>query len=89
LRVWSEGNRSILEVEDNGAGIPKEALPHIFERFYRTDKARSRQMGGAGLGLAIVQAIYLAHGGEVQVERTEGRGSLFIVSLPLVDQGIS
>jgi heavy metal sensor kinase len=89
LRVWSEGNRSVLEVEDNGAGISKEALPHIFERFYRTDKARSRQMGGAGLGLAIVQAICLAHGGEVRVESTEGRGSLFIVSLPLVDQGIS
>jgi heavy metal sensor kinase len=86
LRVRAAGTRALLEVEDNGVGIPKDALPHIFERFYRTDKARSRQMGGAGLGLAIVQAICLAHGGEVQVESAEGRGSRFIVSLPLADQ---
>jgi heavy metal sensor kinase len=85
LRIRAAAHRAVLEVEDNGTGIPQAALPHIFERFYRADKARSRQMGGTGLGLAIVQAICLAHGGEVQVESTEGRGSRFSVILPLAN----
>ncbi len=83
LAVRMAGDRAILEVEDNGVGISKEALPHIFERFYRVDKARSRQLGGAGLGLSIVQAICTAHGGEVLVDSAEGRGSKFTVRLPL------
>ena len=83
LMVRTVGDRVILEVEDNGVGISKDALPHIFERFYRVDKARSRQMGGAGLGLSIVQAICTAHGGEVLVDSTEGQGSRFTVRLPL------
>jgi signal transduction histidine kinase len=83
LRVRATADRALLEVEDNGAGIPQDALSHIFERFYRTDKARSRQAGGAGLGLSIVRAICLAHGGEVRVESKEGAGSRFTVSLPL------
>ena len=83
LIVRTVGDRAILEVEDNGVGISKDALPHIFERFYRVDKARSRQMGGAGLGLSIVHAICTAHGGEVQVDSTEGQGSRFAVRLPL------
>ena len=83
LRVRADAGRAVLAVEDNGPGIPVDALPHIFERFYRTDKARSRQMGGAGLGLSIVRAICTAHGGEVSVESREAVGSRFIVSLPL------
>lgn len=83
LMVRTVGDRAVLEVEDNGGGIPEDALPHIFERFYRVDKARSRQMGGAGLGLSIVQAICTAHSGEVLVDSTEGRGSRFTVRLPL------
>ncbi len=83
LVVRTASDRAILEVEDNGVGISKDALPHIFERFYRVDKARSRQMGGAGLGLSIVHAICTAHGGEVLVDSSEGRGSRFTIRLPL------
>lgn len=82
LMVRAADERAILEVEDNGAGIPKDALPHIFERFFRADKARSRQRG-AGLGLSIVKAICSAHGGDVQVESVEGQGSRFTVRLPI------
>jgi len=81
--VGIEDNHAMMRVEDNGAGIPADALPHLFERFYRVDKARSRQMGGAGLGLAIVKSIVTAHGGQVTVESAEGRGSRFRVQLPL------
>jgi signal transduction histidine kinase len=79
-------HRAVLEVEDNGTGISQDALSHIFARFYRADKERSRRMGGARLGLSIVQAICLARGGEVRVESTEGRGSRFSVILPLANQ---
>jgi len=83
VKVWASDGRAVLEVSDNGVGIPPEALPHIFERFYRVDKARSRQMGGAGLGLSIIKAIVMAHGGQVKVESVEGRGSRFFVELPV------
>ena len=83
LRVRTAADRAVLEVEDNGGGIPEDALPHIFERFYRVDKARSRQMGGTGLGLSIVHAICSTHGGEVAVDSAEGHGSRFTVRLPL------
>jgi anti-sigma regulatory factor (Ser/Thr protein kinase) len=63
VKVSASNGRAVIEVNDNGVGIPPEALPHIFERFYRVDKARSRQMGGAGLGLSIIKAIVTAHGG--------------------------
>jgi signal transduction histidine kinase len=64
-------------VEDTGIGIPKKDLPHIFERFYRTDKSRSRKTGGTGVGLAIVKGLMEAHGGEVFAESEEGKGSKF------------
>jgi two-component system, OmpR family, phosphate regulon sensor histidine kinase PhoR len=69
-------------VRDFGPGIPSEHLPRIFERFYRVDKARSRETGGTGLGLAIVKHIVLNHGGSVRVESTVGHGSTFFFSLP-------
>lgn len=81
--VRNEKAHALLEVTDTGIGIPAEALPHLFERFYRVDKARSRQMGGVGLGLAIVKSIVTAHDGRVTVESVEGRGSRFCVELPL------
>ena len=83
ISVVKQDSRAVLEVEDNGIGISTDDLPHVFERFYRADKARSRQMGGTGLGLSIVRSICLAHGGRVTVNSTEGRGSLFRVELPL------
>jgi heavy metal sensor kinase len=81
--VHSQDSRAVLEVADSGLGISASDLPHIFDRFYRADKARSRQMGGAGLGLAIVRSICTAHGGQVTVTSTEGHGSLFRIELPL------
>jgi two-component system, OmpR family, sensor kinase len=83
--VRRKGSRAVLEVSDSGAGIPDYALSHVFERFYRADKARSRDSGGAGLGLAIVKAICSAHGAEVNVSSKEGTGSLFSVELPLLE----
>lgn len=85
VSVRREGGSAVLEVSDNGAGIPAEALPHVFERFYRTDKARSRTLGGAGLGLSIAKAICAAHGAEVKVTSEEGRGSLFRVEMAAIE----
>lgn len=81
--AFAEGNFGILEVIDNGTGIPEEAQPHVFERFYRADKARTRGSGGAGLGLSIVQAICSAHAGQVSLTSQEGSGTTMRVALPL------
>jgi two-component system phosphate regulon sensor histidine kinase PhoR len=81
------GACAVLEVTDNGCGIPADALRRVFERFYRVDKARSRQMGGVGLGLAIVKSIVSAHAGQIDVESNEGKGSRFRVELPINTEG--
>jgi two-component system phosphate regulon sensor histidine kinase PhoR len=72
----------VIGVRDEGPGIPREHLPRLFERFYRVDKARSRDLGGTGLGLAIVKHITQAHGGSVSVDSVVGRGSTFRIHLP-------
>lgn len=83
IRIEKEGNRGVLRVADTGSGIPAADLDRIFERFYRVDKARSRELGGTGLGLSIVKHLVQSMGGEVTVESALGAGSRFTVSLPM------
>lgn len=84
LRVFRLGQALRLEVEDTGMGIPASALPRVFERFYRVDKARDRKSGGTGLGLAIVRHLVEAHGGTVRAQSAGfGMGSRFVVELPV------
>jgi signal transduction histidine kinase len=82
--VASDREWAWVEVADSGPGIPQEELAHVFERFYRADKARSRNVPGTGLGLAIVRSIAGVHGGEATASRAPCGGALFRVILPLV-----
>ncbi|MBI3952136.1 MAG: hypothetical protein HY314_16940 [Acidobacteria bacterium] len=82
ITIASEADRATIEVADTGQGIPPEALPHIFDRFYHVDKARSREHGGSGLGLAIVQSICELHEGRITVESAVDRGTRFRVEIP-------
>jgi heavy metal sensor kinase len=86
LSVRREGAWALLEVTDDGVGIPSEALPHVFKRFFRVDSSRSREAGGAGLGLSIVKSICSAHGAEIEVLSTTGKGSTFRVRQPLAGE---
>ena len=83
LRALAVGDRVELRVEDTGVGIPPGDLSHVFERFYRVEKARSRESGGTGLGLSIVKHIIGLHGGEVRAESTFGKGTAIIIQLPM------
>ncbi len=89
VRVTDGGGTARVEVEDNGPGIPPEAIGHIFDRFYRVDKGRSRREGGTGLGLAIVKELIEAMGGNVGVRSEAGAGSTFWVELPKPPAGRS
>jgi signal transduction histidine kinase len=71
-----------IEVTDTGIGIPSEALPRVFDRFFRVDPSRSQASGGTGLGLAIVQGIMLLHGGKVEIDSEPGKGTRVILSMP-------
>ena len=89
LDPLSDGQEFVeVYVRDTGMGIPREDLPRLFERFYRVDKARSRDLGGTGLGLAIVKHLARAHGGDVNVFSEIGRGSTFLFTLPVHDAGL-
>jgi signal transduction histidine kinase len=83
--VIRQNGRAQVTVTDTGEGIPASDLPHIFDRFYRADKARTRENGGSGLGLAIAKWIVDAHKGEIAVTSTEGKGTEVAVSLPAID----
>jgi two-component system OmpR family sensor kinase/two-component system sensor histidine kinase BaeS len=82
LRAARDGQGVMFEVEDSGPGLPPEALAHVFDRFWRTERDRSRQSGGSGLGLAICRAIVLAHGGGITAESEPGVGTTFRFTLP-------
>ena len=84
LRVERDDTLALLTVQDTGEGIPPEDQERVFERFYRVDKARSRQRGGTGLGLSICKWIAEAHGGKISLESEVGKGSTFVVQLPLL-----
>jgi two-component system, OmpR family, phosphate regulon sensor histidine kinase PhoR len=84
-----EGARDHIRVADTGEGIPEEHLPRIFERFYRVDRARSRELGGTGLGLAIVKHLARAHGGETNAQSEYGAGSTFTIELPAATEAPS
>lgn len=86
VEAVTQDNGVQVRVIDTGIGIPTKSIPRLFERFYRVDKARSREMGGTGLGLAIVKHILEAHGGSIQVESTIGIGTTFTLFLPVSDE---
>ena len=85
LSLSRNEDNAVLQVQDTGVGIPEESLTHIFERFYRVDKARSRASGGSGLGLAIVRGIVQRNRGEISVSSQPGKGSTFTVVFPAFD----
>jgi two-component system phosphate regulon sensor histidine kinase PhoR len=82
IRCHPNGRMADIEITDTGIGIPAEHHAHLFERFYRVDKARSRELGGTGLGLAIVKHIVQAHGGRLEITSTLGEGTTVTVVLP-------
>ncbi len=88
VKLFRSNLQAVVQVKDTGIGIDKKDLPFIFERFYRAEQSRSRKTGGAGLGLAIVEQIIETHGGTIQVESEPAKGTVFTLSLPMIDNKI-
>lgn len=86
VHSYQSDHRAIIEIQDEGIGIPEEDLPHITERFYRVNKARSRIDGGAGLGLSIVKQLVKQHDGALAIKSVVGEGTLVTISLPLMEE---
>jgi len=86
IRIGRSGERVTIQVADTGSGIAPEDLPHVFDRFYRGDKSRSRRGGGAGLGLAITRQLVTAHGGQIEVASASGLGTTFTITLPVATE---
>jgi signal transduction histidine kinase len=84
IELSVENREAIVRIRDNGCGIAPDALPHIFDRFYRADPSRSEATGGSGLGLAIVKQIVEGHGGRVWAESAEGEGTTVSFALPIL-----
>ena len=87
VKTVTEGNEVVLTVNDTGIGIPEEEVSRVFDRFFRVNKARSRQSGGSGLGLAICKSIVEAHGGTIDVASQAGKGTEVTVRLPRTGPG--
>ena len=85
ISLLRDGENALIKVSDTGMGVPEDAIPHLFERFYRVDKARARKSGGSGLGLSIVRNMLERNNGAISVESVLGQGSIFTVSLPVFD----
>ena len=85
VNLRREEDNAVLTVSDTGMGIPEDAIDHVFERFYRVDKARSRATGGSGLGLAIVKSIVQRNRGDITVSSEVGKGTVFTVVFPAFD----
>jgi signal transduction histidine kinase len=86
IKLAHTDDQVCFSIADTGVGITPQHLPHIFERFYRADRARSRQHGGVGLGLAIARQIVELHGGQIAVASQQGIGSKFTVTLPTIPE---
>lgn len=85
VNLFKKGNQAVIEVQDEGIGIDPSEINRLFERFYRVDKARSRNSGGTGLGLSIVKHLVEAHHGKIEVTSTPGKGSIFTIYLPIAE----
>jgi len=84
LRTFIDADDAVVEVSDSGIGLSGEELPHVFERFWRSDKSRARSRGGAGIGLAIVRELVRAHEGRIDVSSRPGEGTTFSIRIPLL-----